>query len=93
MNANNKNRFLYPQHTYHGEKSPNRITFNATLQEFTQRISYITALETNGKLDAEQAYQQINTLWQQLRHSYKKLDSQTSVPLSLNRLANNSTNP
>ena len=89
MNANDKNQFLYPQHTYHSGGTPNQIIFNANLQEFTQRIGYITALETNGKLDAERAYQQIQTLWQQLQHSYKKLDAQTSVPWSLNNLGNN----
>jgi hypothetical protein len=41
------------------------------LQEFAQKVGYITHLETNGKLDPEDAYDQIHALWKQLKQSKK----------------------
>ncbi|QLE51939.1 hypothetical protein FD724_30420 [Nostoc sp. C057] len=36
-------------------------------------LSYITSLETSGKLEPEDAYKQIKALWKQLKHSKKAL--------------------
>ncbi len=47
--------------------------FNANLQEFSQKITYITCLQTGGKLSTEEAYEQIKVLWKQLKHSKKEL--------------------
>jgi hypothetical protein len=47
--------------------------FNANLQEFSQRVSYICCLETSGKLRPDEAYQKIESLWQQLKHSAGQL--------------------
>lgn len=65
--------FLYPRGRYHGQFKPEHLAFNANLQEFAQRVSYICALQSNGKLSPEEAYRQIKTLWKQLKTSKKEL--------------------
>ena len=68
-----KNSFLYPRSRYYGEFTPEHLAFNANLQEFSQRVSYISALQTGGKLDSEQAYEQVKCLWKQLKQSKKAM--------------------
>ncbi|ARV61210.1 hypothetical protein BZZ01_23665 [Nostocales cyanobacterium HT-58-2] len=68
-----KNNFLYPRGHYYGQVKPENLVFNANLQEFAQRISYICNLETSGKIPPEQAYEQIKELWQKLKRSKKEL--------------------
>lgn len=65
--------FLYPRSRYQGEFTPEKLIFNSNLQEFAQRVNYICALETNGKVSSEEAYQQIKQLWKKLRSSKKGL--------------------
>lgn len=65
--------FLYPRSRYYGKVKPENIVFNANLQEFAQRVSYICNLETAGKLSPEESYQKIKDLWKQLKHSKKQL--------------------
>ncbi|WP_445630542.1 DUF7219 family protein [Nostoc sp. DSM 114167] len=72
-NSQDKNSFLYPRSRYYGKFQPENLVFNANLQEFSQKISYITSLETGGKLSQEDAYQQIKSLWKELKHSKKQL--------------------
>ncbi|MEH2215000.1 DUF7219 family protein [Nostoc sp.] len=72
-NSQDKNSFLYPRSRYYGKFQPENLVFNANLQEFSQKISYITGLETGGKLSQEEAYQQIKSLWKELKHSKKQL--------------------
>ncbi|MEH2438498.1 MAG: hypothetical protein V7K25_30600 [Nostoc sp.] len=72
-NSQDKNSFLYPRSRYYGNFQPETLAFNANLQEFAQKISYITCLETGGKLSSEEAYEQIRALWKQLKHSKKEL--------------------
>jgi hypothetical protein len=43
------------------------------LQEFTQRVSFICNLETNGKLSPEESYTKIKELWKQLKRTKKQL--------------------
>jgi hypothetical protein len=73
-NYQDKNSFLYPQSYYHGQLKPENLVFNANLQEFAQKISYITSLETSGKLSPERAFRQLETLWKQLEDSKNKLE-------------------
>lgn len=73
MNTNEKANFLYPRSRYYGSVNPENLVFNANLQEFTQRINFICALETSGKLTPEEAYKQISALWKQLKRSKKEL--------------------
>lgn len=68
-----KSSFLYPRSRYRGQFTPEHLAFNANLQEFTQRISYICALETGGKLSPEEAYEKIRDSWKQLKRSKKAL--------------------
>ena len=68
---NERDEFLYPRSRYRGEFTPEKLAFNANLQEFAQRVSYICALETSGKISTEEAYQQIKSLWKQLKKSKK----------------------
>lgn len=70
---NERDEFLYPRSPYRGEFTPENLAFNANLQEFAQRVSYVCALETNGKISTEEAYQQIKSLWKQLKRSKKQL--------------------
>ncbi|MEM1171118.1 MAG: hypothetical protein AAGJ08_19070 [Cyanobacteria bacterium P01_H01_bin.35] len=65
--------FLYPRSRYHGDFTPEKLVFNANLQEFAQRVSLICGLETGGKLSSEEAYYQIKDLWKQLKKSKKNL--------------------
>jgi uncharacterized Zn finger protein len=72
-NPQDKNNFLYPRSRYYGKFEPENLVFNANLQEFSQKIGYITSLQTGGKLSVEEAYEQIRVLWKQLKHSKKEL--------------------
>lgn len=64
-----KTSFLSPRSQYHGRLTPEALAFNANLQEFAHRVSFISGLETAGKLSPEQAYEQVKSLWQQLKES------------------------
>lgn len=68
-----RSNFLYPRSRYHGPVHPENLVFNANLQEFSQRVSLICGLQTNGKLSPEESYQQIHALWKQLKRSKKEL--------------------
>lgn len=73
-NQNDKKNFIYPRSPYYGQFEPKNLIFNANLQEFAQRVGYISNLETSGKLTPEQAYKQIKALWKQLKRSKKELN-------------------
>ncbi len=68
-----KYNFLHPQSPYHGEFTPANFVFNANLQEFSTKVSYISCLETSGKLSPQEAFDQIKRLWKQLKASRKEL--------------------
>ena len=74
-----KQAFLFPRSRYYGQVLPENLVFNANLQEFAQRVSFITNLETGGKLSSEESYQQIKALWKQLKRSKKQLGSGQQV--------------
>ncbi|MBW4643329.1 MAG: hypothetical protein KME23_10115 [Goleter apudmare HA4340-LM2] len=69
----NKDDFLYPRGRYYGQVKPENLVFNANLQEFAQRVSYICNLETGGKLPPDEAYEQIKALWKHLKQTKKQL--------------------
>ena len=75
-----KERFLYPHASYHGQVKPENLVFNANLQEFAHKVGYITALETSGKLSPLEAYKQIKELWKQLESSKKTLNIASDPP-------------
>ena len=68
-----KNKFLYTYHLYNGKIKPENLAFNSNLQEFSQKVGYIIALETNGKISPHQAYKNIQSLWKELKYSKKQL--------------------
>ena len=72
-NQSDKNAFFYPRSHYYGKVRPENLVFNANLQEFAQKISYICNLETAGKLSPEDSYSQIEALWQELKRSKDQL--------------------
>jgi hypothetical protein len=78
-NQKDLNKLLYPHSSYRGQVKPENLVFNANLQEFAQKVSYIANLETSGKLAPEEAYSQIKLLWKKLKLSKKelKIGSQT----------------
>ncbi|KAF3886495.1 MULTISPECIES: DUF7219 family protein [Nostocales] len=65
--------FLYHKSSYRGKFTPQRLVFNANLQEFATRVTYVCNLQTLGKISAEDAYEQISQLWEQLKRSYLEL--------------------
>jgi len=73
MSDIDKDRFFNPISGYRGEFSPENLAFNANLQEFTNRVSIICALETGGKITPSEAYLQIKNLWTELDKSKKNL--------------------
>lgn len=75
VDANQKQNFLYPYPSYRGSVTPKNLVFHANLQEFSQKVGYITAFYAGGKISADKAYQQISTLWQQLEKSKLPLNS------------------
>ena len=76
-----KDDFLFPRSKYWGEFSPERLAFNANLQEFAQRISFVCNLETGGKISPAEAYEEIKRLWKELKQSKASLlDGESSPP-------------
>ncbi len=73
INRENLNRFLYPYSRYYGSFQPELLAFDANLQEFAQKVGYISCLETSGKLSSDEAYSKIKELWKQLKRSKKEL--------------------
>ncbi len=74
VNNQDKDNFLYPRSPYHGEVKPENLVFNANLQEFAHKVSFICNLETGGKLPTKEAYKQIKSLWKELKRSKKELN-------------------
>lgn len=70
---NERDRLLYPQSRYQGKFTPENLAFNSNLQEFAQKVSYICALETGGKISPSQAYRDVKALWKELKVSKKEL--------------------
>ncbi|ESA38268.1 hypothetical protein N836_33100 [Leptolyngbya sp. Heron Island J] len=69
---------MMPRAPYHGEFTPERMVFNANLQEFANKISLICNLETGGKITSEEAYSRIKQLWKELKASKKVLLDETN---------------
>jgi hypothetical protein len=73
-----KENLIYPKAHYRGDFTPERLIFNANLQEFALKVSLITGLHTGGKLSTTQAYEKIHDLWCELKHSKKSLLAKTN---------------
>lgn len=79
MQMQDKQDILYPHHRYYGKFTPQALVFNANLQEFATRVSYISNFQTAGKLSPQEAYQQIQVLWEKLERSHSALGIGTDV--------------
>ena len=75
---NIKEEFLYPIGNYYGEFTPEKLVFNANLQQFAQQVMYLCGLEANGKMSAEDTYDEIKKFWKQLKHSKKEFLDNTN---------------
>lgn len=73
QNGRIRDNFICPRSSYQGEFSPENMAFNANLQEFATRVSLIAGLHTGGKLETNDAYKQVKTLWHDLKRSKKHL--------------------
>lgn len=74
-NQIDNNNFLYQRYRYLGKYTPQSFLFNANLQEFSQRVCYLSNLQTVGKISSQECYEEIELLWQQLTQSFKTLIS------------------
>ncbi len=74
---NDKDNFLYPRHPYQGDFEPAAVIFDANLQEFAQKVTYLCTLENSGKLSQGEAYKEIKSLWKKLRESKRTLGIST----------------
>ncbi len=81
LNDIDKAKFLYPQSRYQGKFTPENLAFNSNLQEFAQKVGYICALETGGKISPQQAYQDVKALWKELKTSKKELGIRKEPPI------------
>lgn len=68
-----KDELLYARSRYYGEVNPENLVFNASFQEFSQRVGYVVNLETNGKMSAEESYEHIEILWAQFELACQQL--------------------
>ncbi|OUL36455.1 hypothetical protein BV372_07220 [Nostoc sp. T09] len=70
-NNTDKDSFFYTYAREYGRMKAENLEFSINIREFSQRVEFITCLETNGKLSPEEAYRQIKSLWQDLKNSKK----------------------
>jgi len=72
--------FLLPHNSYRGVSRPDNLVFNANLQEFSQRVNFISCLGSNGKMTPTEAFEQIQVLWKELEQVEQGLDIRTRPP-------------
>lgn len=65
--------FLSPRASFQGEFTPENLAFDANLQEFAQRVAYVCALETAGKITPAEAHRRIRVLYEQLERTREGL--------------------
>jgi len=65
---------LFPYARYSGSTHPEKLLFNANLQEFSQRVTYLCLLQSNGKISPDDVIVQIGELWGQLEQSKIQLN-------------------
>jgi transcriptional regulator with AAA-type ATPase domain len=76
----NKDEFFNPLASYQGQQTLGNLVFNANLQEFANRVAIVCALETGGKITAEEAYLEIRSIWKKLKNSKTNLLDHPPVP-------------
>jgi hypothetical protein len=53
--------------------SPTRLAFHHNLETFAGRVGLIVSLQANGKLSQEEAFDQIKSMWKDLKSSKESL--------------------
>ncbi|MFZ4564986.1 MAG: DUF7219 family protein [Prochlorococcaceae cyanobacterium] len=56
-----------------GDWSPERLVFHQNLEQFAERVGLIVALQGNGKITQEEAFDEIRQIWTQLQSSRESL--------------------
>lgn len=74
-----KSGYFYPRSNYYGGLTVEYLAHNANLQELSQKIAYICALEKDKEISGEQAYQEVKRLWTQFKQNQKELGIGVSV--------------
>jgi hypothetical protein len=55
---------------YHGDDwTPEGAAFHQNLEQFADRVGLIVGLQANGKITQSDAYDQIRSLWKELKFS------------------------
>ena len=68
-----KDKFIYPKSSFKGKPTASNIVFDWNLQEFSDKVMYLCALENSGKINSIDAYNQIKQLWKELKASKKNI--------------------
>ncbi|MBD2438085.1 hypothetical protein [Nostoc sp. FACHB-110] len=76
-----KHNFIYQRYQYSGKFTTKNLVFNTNLQEFAQRVGYISNLQTAGKLSMYDSYEQIEHLWEQLKENFQMLNLEPDINL------------
>ena len=62
---------------YRGEDwTPQRLAFHQNLEAFAEKVELIVALQSNGKISQESAYEEIRRFWNDLKASKSNLLNQ-----------------
>jgi hypothetical protein len=60
--------------SYRGDDwTPGRLVFHQNLEQFAERVGLIVALQGNGKISQEEAFDEIRQIWKQLQTSRESL--------------------
>lgn len=63
--------------SYRGDDwTPGRLVFHQNLEQFAERVGLIVALQGNGKISQEEAFDEIRQIWRQLQNSRESLLSE-----------------
>ena len=65
--------FIRPHSHFYGKPSPENIEFHNLMQDFVQEASLISNLAGNGKMSLDDAFTDIEQLWNQLIKSKEEL--------------------
>lgn len=68
-----KSRSLPYESNYNVDLNSIYVIYNPYLQDLAQKISYISAQESRGKISSEQADRQIYSLWEEFKRTKMEL--------------------
>ncbi len=63
--------FFYTRIYYFDGLETCNLLLNKNIQEFSEQVDYIAQLQSNGKLSSKEAFEEIDALWQNLKHRKK----------------------